>query len=687
MDDTEKIKFVSFVEEPERSIQKDEKDPWKVLIIDDEPSVHDITETALSDFSFQGRPLSYLHAYSAKEGTSILDGHSDIALVLLDVILESDNAGLDLIHHIRKELANHITQVVIRTGQPGHAPEHSIMEKYDINDYCLKTDMTVQRLLTVVTASLRAFHLNSSLRKELKEKEKITKHLKASEKRFRDIALHIGDWIWEIDGKGRYTYVSKTGKASADYSSDELKGRHFSSIIEDRNNTLALINKKISTLEPFSDLEIWKKRKDGTTACFLTSAIPIKDDNEIPTGYRGVDKDITDLKKAAQEKEALISQLRQTQRLEAIGTLAGGIAHDFNNILGAILGYTQLLQMDIKENQKGMHYTRQILDGCNRAKNLIAQILDFSRNTTRNDNKIILSPAIVIKEALKLLKASIPSSIKIHTDLEKDAGHIFMDPAQTHQIIMNLCSNAYQAINNNQGNLWVQVKKETVSTDNPRMDLDLPPGDFVAISVRDDGIGIETDAIKKIFYPYFSTKQGGDGTGLGLSVVHGIVTQCNGAVKATSNPNEGTRITAYLPRHEKKGKKISTAHPAPTKGGERILFIDDEEMLVELGESMLKRLGYKPVAMTSAVKALEVVKQEPHAFDIVITDMTMPDIQGTQLAKKIKAIRPDLPIILVTGLSSISDADNVSAGEIDELLSKPMSMNAMAQAIQKLLSP
>ncbi len=675
--------------------QKTVLHPWKILIADDDKDIHYITEQVLCDFTFNGKGLFFLHAYSKKESEEIMRANPDIAIVLLDIVLETEDAGLELIHYIRKQLDNSITQIVIRTGHPGHAPEQSLIDKYEINDYRTKTELTVQKLYTVITTSLRAYKIKSELQHELEIKKQIELSLRESENRFRDIVTSIGDWVWETDIELNYTYVSQNIEKVTGYSDKELIGKNFFSLMtkESRFNASEAISKRIAHSKPFINIEIWIRKKDNTRACFLVSGKSIKDKNDIIIGYRGVNKDITALKKAEKEKEMLIFQLRQAQRLEAIGTLAGGIAHDFNNILGAILGYTQLLQMDIHENKKAMHYTSQILGGCDRAKNLILQILDFSRHNKKNNQMIAVSPSTVTKEALKLLRSSIPSSITINTDIDDNVGYVLADPTQMHHIIMNLCTNAYQAIEKEQGTITIKIKETSIckqadiaSPPHNNNEPDLEPGDYIVISVTDDGKGISNDIIDKIFEPYFSTKKGGDGTGLGLAVVHGIVTQCHGKIIAESTEGKGTTFTIYFPKYIRKNKKSSNTREDKTSGkGQRILFVDDEETLVELGKSMLEKLGYNAVATKSGMEALEIIKKDPFAFDIVITDMTMPDIQGCRLAREIKEIRPDIPVILSTGFSNIADSENASPQGIDAVMSKPFNMNSLAHIINKVL--
>lgn len=694
MSKTQDDNLIEFAEEsPVLNDKSAALPPWKILIVDDEKDIHTVTQMALKNYRFKERRLSFISAFSEKEARTLTRLNPDIALVLLDVTLETDNAGLDLIHYIRKELKNNILQIVIRTAHPGRAPEQSVIEMYDINDYRLKTELTSQRLHTVVTASLRAFKIKFSLHEELKRGKKIEDSLRQSRERFRDIALSTGDWIWETNAFGKYSFLSDNVEKLIGYTKKELKNTGFFDLMTDesRYKTYDYITGAFKAGEIFTNIEMIRVKKDGTKAYFLTSGKPVKDDAGVLVGYRGVDKNITDIKLAEQEKEKLVLYLKEAQRLEALGTLAGGIAHDFNNILGSILGYTQLLQMDVGKNEKGKRYTEQIIKGCNRAKNLTLQILEFSRQ--RDDDIQVKTPILLssmVKEKVKLLQASIPSSMTIKTRIQKNAGHILVSPNQIHQIIMNLCTNSMQAMENNQGTIIVSIENVSFNEGGKPFPpgVNLPFGEYVILSVQDDGKGIEPHTLEKVFDPYFTTKTGGDGTGLGLSVVHGIVTRCKGDIHIESSPGKGTCTTLYFPAksfEENGANGDGKVKQKISKGEGTILFVDDEPMLVDLGKMMLERIGYQAVAIQSPREAYEMVKNQPDKFDLVVTDLTMPDIQGTRLAQMIKALRPDIPIILVTGFTDISSSNEVSSSSIDAVLSKPLSINALALIVEKYI--
>ncbi len=664
-------------------------DTWKILIIDDEPSVHDITSIILKSFRFKNKSLTLLHAFSTNEAKLILKQNENIALILLDIILETKTAGLELIHWIRKELKNNISQIVIRTGDPEHFSEQNTIEEYDVNDYILKTDVTSQRLITLVSGSIRSFIDKFKLQNELIIRKQFELSLKEKETLLKDIVTNIGDILWEVNIKVNYIYISRKAEELTGYSKTTIKNKHFtfSMTSESKNNGWLGIQNAIKRENKFSNIEITRKAKNGSIQYYLCSGNPVYDKSNHFIGYRGADINITNLKNSEIEKEKLLFQLRHAQRLEAIGTLAGGIAHDFNNILGGILGYAQLLQFELKKNETCLGFTKQIVTGCNRAKNLIFQILDFSRQSKNISPQRITNPIEIINETLKLLRASFPSSIKIHSEIDKNIGCIKADPSQIHQSIMNLCTNARQAIEDDMGTIQIKVK-EIGYSDNEAIDnlkTDLPFGDYIQISVEDSGKGIELDTLEKIFNPYFTTKNRGDGTGLGLSVVHGIVTRFNGAITIKSQPGEGTIFTLYFPKHIKKRERGKNLPLTPINGEACVLFIDDEPVLVELGKMMLEKLGYKVVTANSPKTALKIFKKDPKKFDIVITDMTMPEMHGTQLAIELKKLNKDLPIILATGFSNLAQSKKAMPSVIDAVLPKPIEINTLSQTLYNSL--
>ena len=394
--------------------------------------------------------------------------------------------------------------------------------------------------------------------------------------------------------------------------------------------------------------------------------------------------DVTEKKVAEKEKKKLQAQLQQAQKMEAIGTLAGGIAHDFNNILGAVLGYAEMARDDCPTDSLVAQDLDQIIKAGLRAKDLVKQILAFSRQA--ENEKIPLQPAVIIRETLKMLRSSLPSTISIKQDLAGDAGLILADPTQIHQIIMNLCTNAYHAMEENGGILSLSLGRHSLGEEDLAGHPQAQPGDFIHIAIGDTGKGIQPDIRNKIFDPFFTTKEIGKGTGMGLSIVDGIVKSYGGFVFCDSRVGEGSVFHISLPVLQG-DDALAEEYPVETVliGGERILFIDDEEMLSEMGQNMLQRLGYQVTVRRSSLEALTTFQNQPDAYDLVITDQTMPGMTGIDLARRMLQLRSDLPIILCTGYSSLISEDKAKSAGIRGFALKPLAKKDLAVLIRRVL--
>ncbi len=384
------------------------------------------------------------------------------------------------------------------------------------------------------------------------------------------------------------------------------------------------------------------------------------------------------------EREQLMNELRQSQKMEAIGTLAGGIAHDFNNILSAIFGFTQLSMLKLDQDSEEYHNLSQVLTAAQRAKDLVASILAFSRQSSTKKEAIAIAP--VIKEVLKLLRATLPASIEIRQEINMETGTVSIDPVQVHQIVMNLCTNAFHAMGNEKGILDVRLKELEVDSKKAALTPELQSGNYLLFTVSDTGQGMDNELKNRIFDPFYTTKEPGKGTGLGLSVVHGIVTDCGGCVTVESELNQGTTFFLYFPITEGTGTKGDISLTVPTqKATGEILLVDDEISLVNSGQKMLEYFGFTVTAMTSSPDAYKLFAAQPDRFDAVITDQTMPALRGTELAEKILKLRPDIPIILCTGYSStVTTEENARAFGIKQLVMKPLSLEKFSQALKKV---
>lgn len=396
-------------------------------------------------------------------------------------------------------------------------------------------------------------------------------------------------------------------------------------------------------------------------------------------------QDITDRKNVEKEAKRLESALVQAQRMEAIGTLAGGIAHDFNNILGAIVGYTQLTQMKAKENPTIQKYTNQICIASERAKGLIQQILAFSRQAKIEKRAVDIS--VIIKEALTLIRASIPSTIEIRQYIKNNIGAVEANQTQIHQVILNLCTNAAHAMDENGGRLTVNLEPIEISEINLPRFYDLKPGHYLKLGVTDTGHGMDAYTISRIFEPYFTTKQVGEGTGMGLATVHGIVKDHGGDIKVDSEPGVGTTFSIFFPVIEESSEKTEMiAMDSFLKGKGRILFVDDEKPLVDIGKDMLESLGYQVETRTSPSDALEALRAQPDKYDLVLTDMTMPQMNGDKLAEEIKKISTAVPIVICTGFSKRMSHEKAMEMGISGILMKPITLVDLASMVNKVLN-
>ncbi|MBF0099735.1 MAG: PAS domain S-box protein [Desulfobacterales bacterium] len=417
------------------------------------------------------------------------------------------------------------------------------------------------------------------------------------------------------------------------------------------------------------------QRKDKTIYETQLSVTPLKDSTGNIEHFVTILRDITHEKK----REML---LQQAQKMEALGVLAGGIAHDFNNILFPILGYTQMIMDDFPKDSLTYENLQEILKSVYRAKNLVNQILTFSRQGEQELRPLQLD--LVIKEAMKLLRSTLPTTIELNFYMEQNCSMVLADPTQIHQIIMNLCTNAYHAMEESGGVIDIRLK-EVVIRDVDEL-KDIVPGTYVMLSVSDTGYGIDPTIIDRIFDPFFTTKTRGKGTGLGLSVVHGIVRSCKGAIRVYSELEKGTIFKLFLPRAKEAGQDIVAMEPMILpRGKERLLVVDDEKTILNMLYQMLTRLGYDVVVLNDPTQALTIFKSHPDGFDLVITDMTMPKMTGFELSKALKEIRSSIPIMLCTGFSEQVTDEKIHSFGIGTCVMKPVIYSELAQKIRSLI--
>ncbi len=573
----------------------------------------------------------------------------------------------------------------------------TVSESYDFDEWHIDTEITFSPILqngNVLGAAVYSKNISDRriIEKELRKSEgelKQVQHLatiaesalKTSKENYRLLVENAPYSIHQLTLEGNVLSVNKAGLDMMGLEKNtEIIGQSFSRQVSSKDQVRftegirAAVAGKTKTFEYLTS--------NGRIA--QTILVPIKDhDDKSVSRILGISVDVTSQRLAEDERAKLELQARRLQKLEAIGTLAGGIAHDFNNILGAILGYAELAAMDLPEESPSAKELEQVLYAAERGKELVKQILTFSRTAEQEFKPLRIQ--LVVREALKLLRATIPTTVEIEFDLDTDAGIILADQTQIHQVVMNLCTNAYQALEENSGKIRISLEKVDIRDEEITDPDAIYEEQYTKLSVEDTGCGMDAIMIERIFDPFFTTKSVGQGTGMGLAVVHGIVKSHKGFLHVDSEPDKGAVFRVYFPRIDEQVTDVALREKRIPQGTEHIMFVDDEEQLVKIGNLMLGKMGYTVDSFADSQTALEAFIASPDKYDLVITDQTMPQITGMELASRMMAIRSDLPVILVSGFSNSVTPERVKEIGIREYLMKPVSALDFGKSIRRAL--
>jgi len=575
------------------------------------------------------------------------------------------------------------SKFIIKTMKPAQfvAEINEVIQEYT------KTGLETPTKPTLDNEKLDRLHYHSVVNKlseQVEELNKINKALRKSEESYRTLVEGTSDAIITINDDTIITSWNPSAEMMFGYRASEVIGKPISCLVPERLSgepkmMLAKVKKK-GFVKGFESVRL---AKDGTEIQVEISLGDMQSETGRSIGTSAIVRDITERKKAEKEKIELEYQLRQAQKMEAIGILAGGIAHDFNNILSIILGYTDMAKEDSSPDSQFSHNLNQVLQAGYRARDLVKQILAFSRQAQVEKTPLKLQP--IIKQAMKMVRSSIPTTIEIQENISQDCGVINADPTQLYQILMNLCTNAFHAMEEKGGVLKVSLQfADSVPLELHERKIEADEI-FIELSISDTGLGIGPDAIEKIFDPFFTTKEKGKGTGMGLAITYGIVKEYGGAITVDSLLGNGTTFHIYLPQSKLETVREPSKIPAVPEGSERILFVDDEELLANLGKAMLERLGYHVTVKQRSFEALETFRNQPDKFDLVITDQTMPGMTGLDLARRMMQIRPDIPVILCTGYSTLVNEDMAKAQGIKEFALKPITKSTIAKLIRQAL--
>ncbi len=688
-----------------------------ILTIDDEPVIQVSLRGYLEDTGF-----IVLVADNGLAGLEVFE-NEEIDLILVDLRMPVMN-GLEFLSKVRKKAPDQPIIVISGTGEIGdvvealrHGAWDYLFKPIDMSillhsiDKCLERAKLIaenqryqndlEELVSRKTQELSL--INSRLREVVETSKKLIGCGEIDEsalvilKEFGNHMQADGGSFYKVAEKGLQLLCSLDGGHALSWIPFPLKkGSVFGKVLE-TGEPLYLTDLAVDeTIKPSG----WRDYKDNSFLAFpisdgkggITAILSLHSKNEPPfipqdreigailSSYSGEALQKAHVSAALKNSE---SYLRQAQKMEAIGTLAGGIAHDFNNILAAIIGYTDLSLYAESCSGSLKRNLEQIKKASNRARDLVSQILSFSRTEEFNDDAVDIGP--IIREALKLLRATIPSSIEIKQNIPDGLGRIIVDPTKIYQVLMNLCTNAAHAMRNREGVVTVLFERVAEEV-NPLASNGHARSPCLRLTIADTGVGMAPEVMSRIFDPYFTTKEKGEGTGLGLAVVHGIVRSTGGEMQVESVLGQGSSFHVYFPciikGLESEGDDVSVHMPV---GNERILFVDDETTLSEMAGQMLEKLGYTVSVLSSSVEAWELFSRTPDAFDLLITDQTMPDVSGMGLARKVLALRPELPVILYTGYSAAVDGDEVKRLGIRQFLMKPLSMNVLAEAVRNTL--
>jgi two-component system, cell cycle sensor histidine kinase and response regulator CckA len=525
---------------------------------------------------------------------------------------------------------------------------------------------------------------NEMLRQEIDERRKAEKALRESTETLRAILAASPVGIGLIKGR-TLDWANKALCDLLEQGEGSLSGKEANTFFPDHEEWRAAAHEIITGIERtgIGRVEANLATRSGRELyCFLQGS-PL-DSLDLSKGVIVATLDITERKRAEEARILLEKQLNQAQKMEAMGLLAGGIAHDFNNILSAIIGYSELATTHVTPNTRLERNLGEVLKASMRAKELVQQILTLTRQGEQQLEPLELGP--VVKEALRFLRASLPTTIKIRQEISAGSHLVSSNATQIHQVLMNLCTNAAHSMREKGGVIEIHLADVDLSRGGDVLRMpDLKPGPYLKLSVRDTGCGIDPSVMERIFDPYFTTKAPGEGTGLGLAVVQGIIKSQGGCVTVSSEAGKGTVFHVFLPRIAGLAKHKEQAVEPPARGKEHILFVDDEVTLAELGKEALEALGYSVVAKTSSLEALALFRDQPKKFDLVITDQTMPEMTGLALAKKLLEIRPDIPIVLCTGYSQQVAKERTRETGIREFLMKPLMLRDLARVVRRLL--
>lgn len=672
----------TWIKEPEdETAESDRLPPWRILVVDDEEEVHRLTQMVLEDYRFENRFLEIITAFSGQQAMAIMKEQTDIALVMLDVVMETDDAGLEVVRYIRGELKNDIVQIVLRTGQPGLAPPQEIITEYDINSYNSKVELTAQKIYTIVTASLRAYKLanslhntNQKLNEELVQRKKAEREIRKLNEFQKSVIDNAVIWLSVFDSSENILIWNKAAENISGYSFEEIRNNKYCWEILFKNKNQAEkirrdFKERLKLADFIDNYETKITCKDGLNRVVSWSLRRYTDEQGRFSGSVLLGRDVTELKE-------LEKQFLQAQKMEAVGRLAGGIAHDFNNMLTVIRGHCELLSVKLTPHDPVQKKVSQIDKAAERAENLTNQILAFSKHRMKTPANVELKE--IIRNSKEMIERLIDENIRVALKFDAKPCVVKADPGQIEQIIMNLVVNACDAMPGG-GDLVIELRKSL---------SDVSEESLVILSVKDTGVGMDEKVLENLFEPFFTTKGKGKGTGLGLSTVYGIVHQIGGTIRVESSPGNGSKFIISLPEEEFADKPLMDNKDdvaSELHGEETILVVEDQQEVLEMTSELLRYYGYNVLEAQNAGSALLICEKYAPRIDIMLTDVRMDLMDGTQLAKRVQVLYPEIRILFMSGYaeSTLDQVEMVEPGV--NFIQKPFVISSLLLMVREIM--